>query len=256
MEGIYEVRINNVSEFIQTVSQIHEDKKRLWFRGQGQDDRIKYRLLPNIYRNSLEVYPEHDFYLRFKAKAVPYLTYQPTSEWDWLFLMQHHGVPTRLLDWTEEALIALAFAIQNRYSEDEIEFDSVVWCLEPTILNSNCINGDNKFIPNIEEKEISSAFNMASRSQMRNNFPAAIIGSLNSDRIVSQKGVFTIFPKPPNVVPLEELPGANNFLSRIIINKNEINGIQQELFRLGITEGRLYPDLDSVAKEILREYKE
>ena len=52
----------------------------------------------------------------------------------WLFLMQHYGLPTRLLDWTDSPLIALYFAIKDKTTDDE---DGVIYGLMPTELNHN-----------------------------------------------------------------------------------------------------------------------
>src|SRR5690606_36926394 len=57
---------------------------------------------------------------------------QPRDDWEWLFLMQHYGVPTRLLDWTDSPLVALFFAV---YNVDRDDRDASLWVLLPAALN-------------------------------------------------------------------------------------------------------------------------
>jgi hypothetical protein len=77
---------------------------------------------------------------KFRSLAYPYLDgqlpYFPFSEnrssyWGWLFMMQHYGVPTRLLDWSREALVALLFALGEAVNDEERNHDKVVWLLDP-----------------------------------------------------------------------------------------------------------------------------
>ena len=80
-------------------------------------ENINYKLEPSVNRGRWS--PDKEIHLMnmFKSRAVPYLNQLPQSYWEWLFLMQHYKVPTRLLDWTESALIALAFAVHERKDE-------------------------------------------------------------------------------------------------------------------------------------------
>lgn len=255
----------NIAEYLSNINELFNGNQieKLWYRGQGKlsDD---YKLLPSIYRDSANYKMEYDLFQRFKAKAVPFLKYKPQTQWDWLFLMQHYGVPTRLLDWSEDALIALAFAIEKRSSEDQIESDVCVWMLNPFKLNQQ-FNAfvDYKFIPNIEEQLIIDHFKMLPEREMtlgrpmhKLQHPIAVIGSMNSDRIIAQKGVFTLFPQEFNgIIPLDESDKNQEFLYKIIIKKQDISIIKEELIRFGVTENSLYPGLDSIALEIKRELR-
>ena len=50
---------------------------------------------------------------RFKQNALSFLDRPPSNEWEWLLLMQHHSLPTRLLNWTENPLVALYFVVKE-----------------------------------------------------------------------------------------------------------------------------------------------
>ncbi len=164
--------------------------------------------------------------------------------------MQHHATPTRLLDWSENALVALSFAVQYR-QDNHNEKDANVWCLNPILLNSNIRfpTYEDEKIPNVcADGELQT---MCDSSRM--DYPIAIIGPQNSDRIVAQKGVFTLFPNKDSF-SLESLTNAHEFLVRIKIPKEHITTIEEDLYYIGITESSLYPELESISKELKRDF--
>ena len=102
----------------------------VWYRGQG---RSIWSLTPGYLR--LNNPPsESTFLKRFKQSAAMLIQTSPKESFDWLFLMQHYGVPTRLLDWSESPLVALYFAVEDSSDRDE---EAALWSLRPSELNKN-----------------------------------------------------------------------------------------------------------------------
>jgi hypothetical protein len=105
-----------------------------WFRGHPEP---YGNLTPSVYRTPPTPerggYREYWLAERFRLRAGSVHDKVPT--WDdrlrWLLLMQHYGLPTRLLDWTESVLVALYFAVQG--SADKA---GEVWCIRPDKLNN------------------------------------------------------------------------------------------------------------------------
>ena len=246
--AIKEYIVNSTSEFVSTVSNLKSDFERLWFRGHASK---MYHLQPKVYRSPYSWEDEQPLLHQFKAKAARFVTSKPDSDIEWLFIMQHHATPTRLLDWSEAAMVALAFAIQYR-NESHIGNDAAVWCLDPKRLNSftRFSSFDSEPIPNICANE--DLQNMLESS--RQKYPVAIIGPQNTDRIIAQKGVFTLFPNAPSF-SMEELDKSEEFLRKIIINEAAIDEIKKELYFLGMTESTLFPELDSISKELRSQYE-
>ena len=133
--------IKNVSEFVTWVDQVGNDFIRdgeyetAWFRGGASS---AYKLVPRIYRTETGRAEFADAELRaeFMRRAMPLVAERPPrDDWEWYFLMQHFRAPTRLLDWTDSALVALYFAITSHRSLKESQATPAVWAFNPWTLN-------------------------------------------------------------------------------------------------------------------------
>ncbi|MFC3772872.1 FRG domain-containing protein [Paenibacillus sp. GCM10012303] len=266
--NIFEITgVDTVEKYLKAVDQIYRmvcppQKPRsceLWFRGTKS---TTFNLEPSIARG-LGAQSEIVYLSKFRSLAYPYLgnvPYFPFSEdkthsyWGWLFLMQHYSVPTRLLDWSREALVALLFALGMPANATEETHDKVVWVLNPVVLNRAfrfypfLKPG---YIPNVTEPAFTARFGPNAKND--NVKAAAAVGPLNNPRIIKQAGTFTVFPITPTMVPLNLLPDSSKYLYKIIINKAARDAMNDQLFHYGLTEHDLFPGLENVAADIRQE---
>lgn len=251
---LLEERFENTAEFLQALSKLSGaiGDEAVWFRGHS---RASYKLLPSLARDPKALERESLLSKRFKQNAYSFRQSPPQSEWEWLFLMQHFGVPTRLLDWTESPLVALYFAVNGDSAESDKE-DGNIWALLPAKYNFEIprlrplVSVD---IPCFGVDSILDDYrpDKMAMETMSNKFPVAAIAHRQNERIMAQLGVFTIMHR--DMTPLEDI--ASQFLVRLTIPAAAKSTLRAELKALRITQMTLFPELDSVAsitKDLLK----
>ncbi len=175
--------------------------------------------------------------------------------------MQHYGVPTRLLDWTENPLIALHFALMT--AETKVgkrgkllySSDAVVWMLDPVGWNRTALRHVS-FEAGVltPDDDALKGYRPVPKFAGMHNQPVALYGAHNSARIVAQQGVFTIFGR--DAKPMEDVYRADPFpphcLVKVTIRKTAIDAMRRSLLNHGVTESVVFPDLEGLAREIKR----
>lgn len=219
-----------------------------WFRGHSN---CNFALLPGIYRDHKLIENEDSYRQDFMFKAHPFLDqsyYKPTNDLEWYFLMQHYGMPTRLLDWTEGSLIALHFAINYKRENDNT--NPCVWVLNPHEFNKKYTGIDEIFTDGEHlEKYISKLW---SKTPLPKG-PIAIQPQINSKRISSQKGCFMMYGA--DRIDIRKDDGLENHLIKIEIDIKSLEEIKDSLIVTGITESIIYPELSGLAREIQQYYR-
>lgn len=234
--------IESVADLLPALKTLHLKSPMLWFRGHGK---TQWRLTPTLGRSRKLANAESNLIKRFKQNAVLLVDRAPTTEWDWLFLMQHHRLPTRLLDWSESPLVGLFFVVcEPRYDKSP----GALWCLDPIGLNRAAgVSYKNSFeIPAFGEDNVLNSYrpSIIESERKSNLVPVAGLASRSNERLYAQMGVFTITHRKHN--PIEKIDG--KFVYKIEIPAKAKPVIRKELAHLRITHLSLFPELENVSK--------
>jgi len=274
MEPVQDVnRVSDLTEALRRVSG-ETVRKRLWFRGHASSE---WELSPSLVReiNSQE-HPSLDKLAlveqyalkRFKQLAPAVLGGRTVSdEGEWLLLMQHYRLPTRLLDWTENPLVALYFAISSSIGTDEND-DGALWILDPSMQNRLRLRArdDAEALVDISDELVRSYLPQAFSSPAK---PApmkavAVIAKRSDPRIIAQQGVFTFHAALTSLKDdVSDLCGevgesidCGAVLSWVRIPKDSKGALLNELELLGVSKASLFPELEQVAGVVTEEMRE
>lgn len=221
-----------------------------WFRGHSN---VEWVLEPGWYRQAAPGrktgdawYSEHNLLLEFKLRAPSYLHARPATDWEWLFVMQHYGLPTRLLDWTESALLGLYFAVRENHRGT----DAGVWVLNPWWLNHRSLG--RREIPFAGDSALEPWAPLSKRGPLEGTWPVAMRPEQGTLRIAVQKGFFTIHGRQRGALNrLSNLHADNGPGLRLIrIPADAILDIRRQLAIAGVTETSAFQELDGLCREI------
>ena len=232
------MKIKSVVSFLERIAE-HEDASM--FRGQSN---AEWELVPALGRLSPDEFPlrlsgwdatENYLLEEFKKHASRHLKTPPKNKLEWLIHAQHHGLPTRLLDWSTNPLKALYFTVEN--SEYD-HVDGKVFCHYPRMWSSS-----SDLIGDIERDNLNTAF-----------YPVMI-----NDRVLAQEGCFTLFAQRKSFEKFEIMTEGLSLhptvgIHSITIKREIKSDLRKGLDCLGVSDMTLFPGLDGISKKIRRDF--
>lgn len=242
--------INTIDELLSFLNDLHQvHGLKLWYRG---TEKVEASLVPSIQRSQkrldAERYITNDFYIRAKQ-----ILQNPPAKHNyagWVSLMQHYGLPTRMLDWSQSPLIAAFFATETyRTTADS---DCCVWVLNPALLNEK--EGFGHCIYPIDadttQEMLLPAFKHLHHNPDLHDKILACSSTDSNLRMYAQQSNFTVH---------NSLSRLEDICDEKMLYKMVIPGARKEYFIhnlrvFGITEGSIYPDLEHIARDLKNSY--
>ncbi len=227
-------------DFNSLITNSHSGGGEPLFRGVSNKD---HKLIPSIGRGTEAntggniSFVERDMMDEFKRLSVPVIASSeiPTCEFEWLFLAQHYGLPTRLLDWSTNPLVALYFAVEK----DDIT-DGAVYAVQHPASDQYQLFDHSTADYNKEHKKNKSSLFAILPKQGEYIF---VRPKYSDQRYLNQRSVFSCPSNPYIPLELEN----SSFLTFKGEWKPEL---RNRLKRLGISTSFIYPGLSGIATEV------
>jgi len=225
---------------VQTAKKELGDTEIIWYRGHRN---FTHYLLPSLLRYTNGIEKEQRLFHTFRRFADKVFKSRE-SDWETLFDMQHYHIPTRLLDWTESFGIALYFAA---YYNNLIKSKdaAAIYLLNP--LRLNLVSGKSEIlkIPR-QESEFSYSGIYWEHKPFKANAPIAIEPIFKNDRIVAQRGTFTVHDN--DIEPIEnKFPQA---IKKVKLENDAIKAAIEFLDLANLNEYSVFPDLAGIAEHL------
>jgi hypothetical protein len=212
----------------------------------------------NPYSPSEMIRREMRLITRFRQRSLPFWPEgYPQTNWEQLFAMQHYGVPTRLLDWTENAITAAYFAADHDADLCECGRGDAcrpaVWALDPVALNRGNPRlagyGDAATVFATSDPDL-APWEPGMEEVRFAPQPVSLYGTHNSARIAAQQGTFTVAGKnDESLVETQAVRDGDGVLEKVVVTATH-RDLMAELRLLGVTKAAVFPDLASLAADI------
>jgi hypothetical protein len=232
--------ITSVSQFTEYVELAKREAENngnsadLLFRGQSTDEPLIPRLGRMRPRGEL-VTIEKLIIEEFKRTSLPLTEFRPENDWDVLALAQHHGLPTRLLDWTYSAYAALWFAVRKSPKKDDASRKlrpGVVWV----------------FTPSVDDYRLDTHTVSPFDNRITKVFRPKVI----SRRIVAQAGAFTAHKiiDDTKFIALDRNKNYKKKLVKFIVSPKHFAALRKDLHMFNVNAASQFPDIDGLCTHL------
>lgn len=238
--GIKSISVKTFADFLKAVDDL-DFANTGWYRGHHQS---KWTLSPAIHRNSHDW--ERTLLVHFRTQAYSRHDRLPSEDrtCHWLCLMQHYGLPTRLLDWSKSPLVALFFALENTKRSD-----ACIWVLFPGKLNNyyKTVAGLLTLRDDTPEKRLEAQLKDVVTAEGSECSILAVAPPEIDKRLFVQQSRFTVHGCKQ---PLDHHCEAHRFLARIKLDFRSYPNMRKSLRSLGFDRSYLFPDLHNLALDL------
>jgi hypothetical protein len=254
------IEVSSLSQFVDAIS---NNPLTTWYRGEPSNFK-ELKLIPSVFRD--KKYKEYLLFHSFKCRH--YDKYHYYNDFQWLCLMQHYDLPTRLLDWTTNPFVALYFATEPTKS------NGFLYSIVPAILNSKSESkGKGLYLSNhpfveirvammlakdnfddIFEGKIFNSYSTLQKENLRGHlskysrYPIAISPEIINNRMLVQSCCFTISGGTSSAreghLPIQDTIDVN----AIIIQSSVKKTLREQLRKFSINQSTLFPEFEYTSK--------